>query len=169
MVPKAHCFSSFCHQRLVTKSTHTHTYHYPLEWKQVCKPSLYVEKIQYCYMYTTNNSKVRYSSTITSFFHVWPHMVTRKYSHVNLKISHGNLDLHEALRTTRHGMLQDVECHETSDVKCHKTCYVHGKSHGHRYSMSWACWLSTKKPMSTHTSYFLLHSWQHVSIANTEL
>ena len=38
-----------------------------------------------------------------------------------------------------------------------------------QYSMSWACWLSAKKPMSTHTSYFLLRSRQYVSIANTEL
>ena len=122
-----------------------------------------------------------YSSIITSFFHTWPHVVTRKYSRVKFENSHGNLDIQEALRTTRHGMPQDVECHKTSDVEsatrcgipwdviCHETCYVHGKSHGHRYSMSWACWLSTKKPMSTHTSHFLLRSWQHVSIANTEL
>ena len=31
------------------------------------------------------------------------------------------------------------------DVKYHKTYYVHGKSHGHRYSMLWACWLYAQR------------------------
>ena len=49
MAPEVHCFAGFCHHRLVTTSAHTHAYHYPLfeseMKKQVCEPSLYVEKI----------------------------------------------------------------------------------------------------------------------------
>ena len=45
--PKVY-FAGFCHHRLVTTSAHTHAYRYLLfekERKQICEPSLYVEKI----------------------------------------------------------------------------------------------------------------------------
>ena len=43
MVPKIGCFVSFCHNRLLTKSVHTHVYHYPLfecGMKKVCELSV---------------------------------------------------------------------------------------------------------------------------------
>ena len=45
MAPKVNRFAGFCHHRLGTTSAHMHTYHYPLFERQVCEPSLYVEKI----------------------------------------------------------------------------------------------------------------------------
>ena len=65
--------------------------------------------------------------------HVWLH------ANIDVKVqktSHGNLNLHNALRTTIHGIPQDVR-HGIS----HETCYVHGKSRGYSCSMSWTCWL----------------------------
>ena len=62
--PKVHCFDGFCHHHLVTTSAHMHVYHYPLfesRMKTGCETLLYVEKIQYCYMNTKNNSKAHYS------------------------------------------------------------------------------------------------------------
>ena len=48
MAPKVNHFAGYCHHRLVTTSAHMHAYCYPLfesGIKQVCEPSLYVEKI----------------------------------------------------------------------------------------------------------------------------
>ena len=120
-------------------------------------------------VYNSSMPAIWYSSTITSFFHTWQRMVTHKCSCVKFKnfpwkswFTRG-VKNHKTWNATRCGI-----SHEVWNTTKHVT-YVHGKSCGHRYSMSWACWLSTKKSMSTHTNYFLLHSQRHVSIANTEL